>query len=89
MQTLLTISFPMLIIALLSPSVSAEEQRNEYSHSLMLQAPPTYEDPNYKTPDEQLDQSCEDLKKQIDELKSKPVRRSAARERYQKECVGN
>ena len=55
----------------------------------MFEAPLTYEDPNYKTPSEQLDELCEDLKKQINELKNKPVRRSAARERYQKECVGN
>jgi len=78
-----------LTIVLLIPSVSAEEQSNQYSHSLMLQAPPSYEDPNYKTPSEHMDQSCEDLKKQIDELKNKPVRRSAARERFQKECIGN
>ncbi|MGY6276060.1 hypothetical protein [Methylomonas sp. MgM2] len=83
------IRFTLLLIALLSAPVSAQEQRNDYSRSLMFEAPPTFEDPNYKTPSEQIDQFCEDLKKQIDELKNQPVRRSAARERYQKECIGN
>ncbi len=89
MKTLLAIFFSMLSLVPFSTSASAEEERNQYSRSLMLQAPPNYEDPNFKTESQQQSHFCQDLKQQINELKNKPVRRNAAKERYQKECIGN
>ena len=71
--------------------VLAQEKtpRNQYSNSLLLAPPAVYEDQSYKNESEQHAQFCRDLQKQISELKNKPVRRSAAKERYQTECVGN
>ena len=89
MKTLSLLPIAMLITILVSLSASAEESSNQYSHSLMLEAPQTYEDPNYKTESQQHEQFCRDLEQQINKLKNQPIRRSAAKERYQKECVGN
>lgn len=83
------ISIALMFTALATQSALAEEPRNQYSNSLMLEAPPAYEDPNYQTESEQHQQFCRDLQKQISEQKNQPIRRNASKERYQKECVGN
>lgn len=85
-QIALTTSF-MAVFSL----VPAQETppRNQYSNSLMLAPPAVYEDQNYKNENEQHAQFCRDLQKQITEFKNQPVRRSTAKDRYQKECVGN
>lgn len=79
----------LIVIAtssLLVTSALAEERRNQYSNSLMLEAPNTYEAPGHKTRHEQENEHCRELKSKIKELKYRPVRRSAAQQRYQAEC---
>jgi len=69
-------------------SVSAEENRNQYSNSIMLKdASKTVEDTNHKSEVELHNQHCLDLQKRIKDLKYRPVRRNAANERYKLECI--
>lgn len=79
------------LLGFISVSAFGQEPplRNDYSSSIMLKPPTVYEDQNYKTDSEQRQQLCRDLRQQIDELGKKPLQRSAAKDRYQKECVGN
>jgi uncharacterized membrane protein YhiD involved in acid resistance len=65
------------------------EPSNQFSNSLMLAPSAVYEDQNYQNESEKHQQFCRDLQKQISQLKNQPVRRSAAKERYQTECIGN
>ena len=85
-QIALTLGF-MVVSSLVLAQES--ESRNQYSNSVMLAPPAVYEDQNLKNESEQQAQFCRDLQKQIAVLKGQPVRRSAAKERYQTECVGN
>lgn len=85
-QIVLTTSFIPLCSLVLAQET---EPRNQYSNSLMLTPPAVYEDQNYQNESEKHEQFCRDLQKQISELKNQPVRRSAAKDRYQKECLGN
>jgi len=67
--------------------VSAEENRNQYSTSVMFKAPETHENANYKTESDLHNQHCLGLQKKIKDLEFRPVRRNAARERYKTECL--
>lgn len=90
-NTMNTIKLNVIIITISGIIVSsafAEERRNQYSNSIMLEAPDVYEDPGHKTERDQENEYCRELKNKIKELKYRPVRRSAARERYQAECQG-
>ena len=89
MKNRLIMSSFILMMALSTLSESAEERRNQYSNSLMFEAPVVHEDPNHKTETDLQSQFCQDLQKKIGELKNRPVRRNAARERYQSECLSN
>ena len=85
-QIVLTTSFIPLCSLVLAQDTKPS---NQYSNSLMLTPPAVYEDPNYQNESEKHEQFCRDLQKQISQLKNQPVRRSAAKERYQTECIGN
>lgn len=89
-KIIILIAFTLGFITLSSQVLAQEpEPRNQYSNSIMLAPPAVYEDQNLKNESEQHAQFCRDLQKQINELKGQPVRRSAAKERYQTECIGN
>lgn len=89
-KIIIPIAFTIGFITLSSPVFARElEPRNQYSNSIMLAPPAVYEDQNLKNESEQHAQFCRDLQKQITELKGQPLRRSAEKERYQTECVGN
>ena len=85
MKKSLLLAIVFLFLALIQP-VSAEENRNQYSTSIMFKAPETHENANYKTESDLLNQHCLDLQKKIKDLEFRPVRRNAARERYKTEC---
>jgi len=87
MKDNLLIPFIFLFVALFIMPVSAEENRNQYSSSIMLKAPETLEDVNYKSSDDLHNQHCLDLQQKIKDLEFRPVRRNAARERYKTECL--
>ena len=79
---------PLVFLSLpLIQSVSAEENRNQYSTSIMFKAPETHENANHKTASDLQNQHCLDLQKKIKDLEFRPVRRNAARERYKAECL--
>ena len=75
------------LVLLFFTSVSAEESRNQYSNSIMFEAPESFNDASHKTEIELHNQHCRDLQKRIKDLKHRPVRRNAASERYKKECL--
>jgi hypothetical protein len=77
----------LLFVALFIAPVTAEENRNQYSSSIMFKAPTVYEDVNHKTENDLHNQHCLNLRKKIKELEYRPVRRNAARERYKTECL--
>ena len=87
MKNIILIPLVFLFVALFIGPVSAEETRNQYSNSIMLKAPKVYEDASHKTETELHNQHCLDLQEKIKDLKYRPVRRNAARERYQTECL--
>ncbi len=87
MKKILLIPFVFLSVALFIMPVSAEENRNQYSSSIMLKAPKALEDTNYKTEDNLHNQHCLDLQQKIKDLEFRPVRRNTARERYKTECL--
>jgi len=89
MKNILQATLGFLTLALSIQPVSAEENRNQYSSSIMLKAPKAYENSNFKTANDLDNQHCLDLQKQIKDLEFRPVRRNAARERYKTECLNN
>ena len=86
MKNILLIPLVFLFLALFIAPVSAEENRNQYSTSIMFKAPKAHEDVNQKSETDLHNQHCLDLQKKIKDLKYRPVRRNAARERYKAEC---
>ncbi|MCK5122420.1 MAG: hypothetical protein KAQ91_10570 [Methylococcales bacterium] len=88
MKNILLIPLVFLFLALFIVPVSAEENqnRNQYSTSIMFKAPKAHEDVNQKSETDLHNQHCLDLQKKIKDLKYRPVRRNAARERYKAEC---
>jgi len=87
MKNIHLIYFFFLFVAFFIKPVSAEENRNQYSKSIMFKAPEVLEDSNYKTQNALDNQHCLDLQKKIKDLEFRPVRRNAARERYKTECL--
>ena len=86
MKNILLIPLVFLFLALFIVPVSAEENRNQYSTSIMFKAPKAHEDVNQKSETDLHNQHCLDLQKKTRDLKYRPVRRNAARERYKAEC---
>ena len=87
MKNILLIPLVFLFLALFIVPVSAEENRNQYSTSIMFKAPKAHEDVNQKSETDLHNQHCLDLQKKIKDLEYRPVRRNAARERYKAECL--
>ncbi len=87
MKNILLIPLVFLFLALFIVPVSAEENRNQYSTSIMFKAPKAHEDANQKSEIDLHNQHCLDLQKKIKDLEYRPVRRNAARERYKAECL--
>jgi len=87
MKNIHFIYFFFLFAALFIKPVSAEENRNQYSKSIMFKAPEVLEDTNYKTKNTLDNQQSVDLQKKIKALEFRPVRRNATRERYKTECL--
>jgi len=86
MKKILLLSIVFVFLPFIQ-SVSAEENRNQYSTSIMFKAPETHENTNHKTESDLHNQHCLDLQKKIKDLEFLPVRRNAARERYKTECL--
>jgi hypothetical protein len=86
MKSILLIPLVFLFLPFIQ-SVSAEENRNQYSTSIMFKAPETHENASHKTESDLQNQHCLDLQNKIKDLEFRPVRRNAARERYKTECL--
>jgi TolA-binding protein len=62
---------------------------NQYSQSIMFQAPPSEQALQLNLQNDERSKVCQDLKQQIKDLQGKPVRQNVLKERFQTEWVGN
>ena len=74
----------ILLLALCTLPLAGQAEKGQ---SIMFGDPdPIYSEPVKKDPAKEKADYCNDLRRQMDELKGKPQRRNAVVQRYQLEC---